>query len=273
MSSDLKTKKTKPRGLLNEASSLQHFKLDLYEAPKGLEEVVSQVWHVHWDLADGQTYRQSNVPHPVQHIVLDLQRGSGFKGCVTKRFDYDISGKGQVLGFKIEPGMGRICLPSDMSDIKDDAVPLAKLIGEVSASQLEGDLRNDTPIQTLVENLGQSLAEVMGDITPAMRQAREAVQMIETSKEIFTATALSSHLNLNLRNLQRLFSSHVGVSPKWVIDRYRMLEALDVMNSDRDVNLAELALNLEYFDQSHFTRKFKAMTGVSPSAYLKQVEQ
>jgi len=58
--------------------------------------------------------------------------------------------------------------------------------------------------------------------------------------------------------------------PKWVIERYRMLEALDEMNSDTHVDIAELALKLGYSDQAHFSNQFKAITNFSPSSYQKK---
>ena len=66
---------------------------------------------------------------------------------------------------------------------------------------------------------------------------------------------------------QRLFSDYVGVSPKWVIRRFRLHDAASRLAKDEDVNLTHLAQDLGYSDQAHFTRDFKALVGRSPSDY------
>jgi AraC-like DNA-binding protein len=69
------------------------------------------------------------------------------------------------------------------------------------------------------------------------------------------------------RALQRLFSEYVGVSPKWVIRRYRLHDAIERMDAGDVVDWASLALDLGYFDQAHFIRDFKALVGRTPGDY------
>ena len=57
------------------------------------------------------------------------------------------------------------------------------------------------------------------------------------------------------------------MSPKWVIQRYRLHEAVEQLERGAEVDLAELALQLGYFDQAHFIRDFKALVGRPPGAY------
>jgi AraC-like DNA-binding protein len=70
-----------------------------------------------------------------------------------------------------------------------------------------------------------------------------------------------------VRGLQRLFADTVGVSPKWVINRHRMLEAVDALNRDEAISLTRLAQELGYFDQAHFSRSFLSVTGHPPSHF------
>nr|WP_254625240.1 MULTISPECIES: helix-turn-helix transcriptional regulator [unclassified Myxococcus] len=75
---------------------------------------------------------------------------------------------------------------------------------------------------------------------------------------------------LEPRNLQRRFSAAVGVSPKWVIQRYRLHEAAEQLARADAPDMASLALQLGYFDQSHFIRDFKALVGRAPGQYAAQ---
>jgi AraC-like DNA-binding protein len=74
---------------------------------------------------------------------------------------------------------------------------------------------------------------------------------------------------LSVRALQRLFRRFVGVGPKWVLQRYRLHDAVTAIDTDPGVmaDLAGLAASLGWSDQSHFTRDFTAAVGVSPHAY------
>ncbi|MGC2278440.1 MAG: helix-turn-helix domain-containing protein, partial [Candidatus Acidiferrales bacterium] len=63
----------------------------------------------------------------------------------------------------------------------------------------------------------------------------------------------------------------VGVSPKWVIRRYRLHEAIEKFNSCSRPDWAQLALELGYFDQAHLINDFRSIVGYSPSQYQKLI--
>ncbi|MGH3243290.1 MAG: helix-turn-helix domain-containing protein, partial [Spirillospora sp.] len=72
------------------------------------------------------------------------------------------------------------------------------------------------------------------------------------------------------RGLQRLFHEYVGIGPKWVIRRYRMLEAAGRAEAGARVGWADLAAELGYTDQAHFTRDFTAAVGTPPARYARE---
>jgi AraC-like DNA-binding protein len=76
---------------------------------------------------------------------------------------------------------------------------------------------------------------------------------------------------LNPRRLQRLFRKHVGASPKWVIQRYRLHKAIARVQAGIAFSWKALALELGYFDQVHFVRDFRHMVGMSPGEYEKSL--
>jgi AraC-like DNA-binding protein len=71
------------------------------------------------------------------------------------------------------------------------------------------------------------------------------------------------------RTLQRLFQRYVGVSPKWVLRRYRLHEAAAGLAREQHRPWADVAAELGYFDQSHFIRDFTAAIGMTPVAYAR----
>jgi AraC-like DNA-binding protein len=81
-----------------------------------------------------------------------------------------------------------------------------------------------------------------------------------------------THFHINKRTLQRLFNQYVGVSPKWVIQRYRLQDALEQLAEGETDDCAQMALNLGYFDQAHFIKDFKMLVGKPPVKYTQQME-
>ena len=69
------------------------------------------------------------------------------------------------------------------------------------------------------------------------------------------------------RSLERLFRRYVGLSPKWVLRCYRLQQAANRLTSGEAFDLAELAQELGYFDQAHFSKDFKQVTGHPPGHY------
>jgi transcriptional regulator GlxA family with amidase domain len=75
---------------------------------------------------------------------------------------------------------------------------------------------------------------------------------------------------MSVRSLQRLFATYVGVSPKAVLARYRLQDAAAAIDAGDGDDLAGLAASLGWFDQAHFSRDFRSVVGVTPSAYLQR---
>jgi len=79
---------------------------------------------------------------------------------------------------------------------------------------------------------------------------------------------LAARLAVSPRTLQRHCSRVLGVGPKWVVQRARIHDALDVVRaSGGAVDWAALAGRLGFADQAHFTRTFTALVGMPPAAY------
>ena len=62
----------------------------------------------------------------------------------------------------------------------------------------------------------------------------------------------------------------MGTSPKAVLARYRVQDAAAAIDAGEVDDLADLATTLGWFDQAHFSRDFRAVVGMTPSAYLQR---
>lgn len=98
---------------------------------------------------------------------------------------------------------------------------------------------------------------------------REVLRGITDEPDITTVEDVARIAGVSVRVLQRLFSRHVGASPKWVLRRQRLIEAARRLEAGQVVSFAELFTSLGYFDQAHFIKDFKAMVGKTPAAFAR----
>ena len=91
----------------------------------------------------------------------------------------------------------------------------------------------------------------------------------EPNKRMASVEALAEHFGLHKRALQRLFADYVGTSPKWVIQRYRLLEAVERVAAGEPIVWSDLAAELGYFDQAHLIRHFKTLLGTTPAEFAR----
>lgn len=68
--------------------------------------------------------------------------------------------------------------------------------------------------------------------------------------------------------LQRKFANRVGVSPKTLMRITRLNYLWDRIQFDRAVDYQDLVFDGNYFDQAHFIKDFKSMTGETPGHFF-----
>ena len=79
---------------------------------------------------------------------------------------------------------------------------------------------------------------------------------------------LAAFVSLTPVQLVRAFTRAYGLLPHQWLNVQRLTQARRTLQTGL-VNLATLALDLGFADQAHFTRRFAAMHGVTPAAYVR----
>ncbi|GAB2890799.1 hypothetical protein GCM10027093_27330 [Paraburkholderia jirisanensis] len=99
------------------------------------------------------------------------------------------------------------------------------------------------------------------------RRIRDAIEWIgKNLTREFTINELASVANLSASQLVRLFRKSLGVTPTAYVSNRRLREAQRLL-AGSDWTITQIAAHLGYVDQSHFTRRFKTHTGLTPAAY------
>ena len=77
---------------------------------------------------------------------------------------------------------------------------------------------------------------------------------------------LARRLGLSHDAFEKRFRREVGCAPKQFVSLTRVHSVMNAYHSG--ASLTQLALDAGYFDQPHFNREFRSVTGVSPGAYF-----
>jgi len=81
---------------------------------------------------------------------------------------------------------------------------------------------------------------------------------------------LARDLGVSQEVLEKRFRRRVGATPKQFASILRFRRAIAVHRPGRD--LGSLALEAGYYDQAHFNRQFRFVTGSAPGALLTSEE-
>jgi transcriptional regulator GlxA family with amidase domain len=65
----------------------------------------------------------------------------------------------------------------------------------------------------------------------------------------------------------------LGVSSKQVLSRFRLQEAAWQLEREPELELADLAVRLGWYDQAHFSRDFRLLLGETPARYAVRAAQ
>ena len=101
------------------------------------------------------------------------------------------------------------------------------------------------------------------------RAVSEALAFIhENYARELSLTDIAEAVNLSSFHLARLFKQSVGVPPHQYLIQLRVNSARWLLSAGAgERSLAEVASAVGFADQSHFTRHFKRMTGVTPRQF------
>lgn len=81
---------------------------------------------------------------------------------------------------------------------------------------------------------------------------------------------LADHFNTNYKTLERKFANVIGLTPTELLKIKRFNNAILAMYSCRFSSLTDVAYECGFYDQSHFIREFKQLSGLAPRAFLQE---
>jgi AraC-like DNA-binding protein len=265
------------RGLLRPAETAQTANLIReHSVSPALHPFVERYWSVRWDLTGRPAFRSEVLSHPT--VNLSIESGSaprfGFAlpaalvhGVVTRRFTVDLTGSGRVSAVKFRPGGFRACTGDQPA--RNSVTRLTSGFGLAPAALTAAVLAEDDDADR-VAVLDAALAPLAPEPERAYLELQGLLGAMVEDRSLVRVDQVAALGSRSVRSLQRLFATYLGVSPKSVLARYRLQDAAAAIDAGSVEDLAGLAVSLGWFDQAHFSRDFRAVVGMPPSAYLQR---
>jgi AraC-like DNA-binding protein len=257
-------------GLVRPWERDRSFILESRSPSPSLERLVDRHWIVRWDLRGRPPFQQEILPHPSVNLVIEPQ-GARVWGVPTRRDVRLLHGRGWAVGTKFKPGAYTAITGISAATITDRSVPMPACLGgaldpialesidehhlDAAVTEIEGRLAPNADVQDSALELVGHVVRSMQDLGPDARVGQ-----------------IAARHHLAPRTLQRLFRQYVGVSPKWVLKRLRIHQAIERLAEARAVPWTSLALELGYYDHAHFIRDFRLVVGLSPAEYASAAE-
>jgi AraC-like DNA-binding protein len=96
---------------------------------------------------------------------------------------------------------------------------------------------------------------------------------IITKKGIVKISDLTKQFAISHRQLQRIFKTETGLSPKIFARIVRFNHARQLIAANPDISLSQLTYQTGYSDQAHFSKNFREMFDISPADFKRQMKE
>lgn len=233
--------------------------------------VVDQYWHVSWALNDGEHLDQPIIDLPA--ITVTIEEGdvpapfvvTGVHGRAWRR---TIGGTGRVFAIRLRPAGLAVLSDLTPAQLADATVPLTSELDPGLYALVKRIAAGADPLER-AQTADDAIRRAVARRAPSSTGLLTNDVLDELRKRIYrrTGATLSEQFARSARTIQRACLETLGHGPKWLSRRIRLQEVALALATRPTEELAVVAADLGYTDQSHLTQDFRTATGITPDAY------
>lgn len=154
--------------------------------------------------------------------------------------------------------------------ISNGVFPMGRVRHLLPIMELMRDPAFGSQLQANIE-----LQKLLAEICLAKQASRQTgyplleellIRIKENPRKWWTVADMAEMCDLSIDQMRRIFYQRTGVNPKIYVDRLKLNQAA-AMLVDSDQSISAIAKYFGYMDQYHFSRRFKAVMGMSPIRY------
>ena len=232
---------------------------------------LERFWVPVWSVPPGQEAPQRVLQYPVCLLVVSDEYAR-FYGVVSGLSETTLSGEGWAVGLMCAPAAGFLITKVPVAAYTDRFVDVGEVLGAAGTrltdrvrAAMSADPRSPAAHRSAIDAYEDVLRRFLpvdaeGDLVNRL------VAYVESSSDVTRVAQLCDEFDLSERALQRLVQRRLGLTPKWLIQRRRLQEAVERLRSGPST-LSEVGAVLGYADQPHFIRDFARVTSMTPGEF------
>ncbi|MBF4493843.1 helix-turn-helix transcriptional regulator [Flavobacterium sp. MR2016-29] len=191
------------------------------------------------------------------------QMNKGFYFCsqMTNKVLVNIQPKTKVTIIQLHTWTLSMFPEYDLSNFLDSII-------KIDSAELPFEVQIETDISALT-NIINTYFEELNTSNPTKNTIEKICEIVKLHNEEINVSEISKSLNTSQRMLQIKFKIATGLTIKKYIQILKFRKSVDQMvNSNVEkMSLTDVALYNQYFDQSHFIKKFKDVTKTTPKMF------
>ena len=252
----------------------------VYEPAKELQPFIKCFWSLE-ATASPVAEKQRIVPDGCMEMIfhcgdlyeqfLDdgktiLQPRSFVFGQITRPLEIAPTGASNIIAARFHPDGFAPFNTMPLPEMENKAVSLNSLFNK-EGLQLEKQVLGASTTAKRITIIETFLLNKLSSPEVTDRVAKQSVETLIKLKGQLSVDDLAAQLKINRRQLERKFSSAIGLSPKQLAKVIRLQATLKMLEKRQFTSLTSLAYENGYFDQAHFIKDFKEFTGMSPGQF------
>jgi len=245
-----------------------------------LNRWIALIWFVDGDLP---SVRERVLPNGVVELILNLGdphrvlpnerpdeylqfRRAWIAGLQSKPLCIANEGNSHLIGIRFRPGGAYPFLGAPLGEVTNSVIEHE---GRMAADVLEireqvAGAADDTERLRYVEAV---LMRRLLNCQRADGRVVRAIRLIGNEPPGTTIAQIASGLGISHKHLIDLFDREVGVGPKLLARILRFNKVVRSLDESHPPFWADVAHTYGYVDQAHLSNEFRALAGVTPTAY------
>lgn len=198
--------------------------------------------------------------------TYEIQPRSFIHGQLKRFIEIEATGRIGIFSVRFQPGGLQGFIGFNVSELTDRVVSIEEIWGKDGQNISDEILKAGNPeerIQAIEKFLLSKLTATDKD-----KLIANCVDMIIQRHGNISIEELVVAQGISKRQIERMFTAGVGISPKFMARIIRFNHTLQMIENKTFNNFTSVAFEVGFYDQAHFIKDFRELTGLNPKQYF-----
>ena len=235
------------------------------EPSQELKNVIDGFWTFCSDKPIDEKFKV--LPDTCTDLIFDLNQSKGFVSGVMTRFQLcQLTKESDLIGIRFKTENFGSMTEIPLEEIKDLRIDLSDMFpNHTSKLTPLYDLETVSSRKHFLENFISTLFKE--NLSRQDRMVFSVAENIRVLKGNVDIGELARSNHISIRQLERRFKKHIGLTIKAFSDIIRFTRAKKAISELPDTSLLEIAFDAGFFDHSHMSNTFKRISGANPGSF------